>query len=142
MMKTKLLLGLGLAALAGFAIGCSPPPGPDKPSFATDIKPIMLAHCVRCHGAGGTLNKDPMMTGDFKGEAPKSAFLDTYDFGENNTCKTPVGTPCQGAKIAATTFSAYLKPVQEGSRMPPPPADKLSDVQVDLLLRWAVDKLP
>jgi mono/diheme cytochrome c family protein len=141
MMKTKLLQGLGLAGLALLAIGCGPPPGPDKPSFAKDVKPIMVAHCVRCHGAGGTLNKDPATTGDYKDKAPASSFLDSYD-DPPAPCKTPTGTVCQGAKVAAASFSTYLKMLPDNLRMPPLPADKLSDVQVDLILRWAVDKAP
>jgi hypothetical protein len=122
--------------LALLTIGCGPPPGPDKPSFATDIKPIMLAHCVRCHGAGGTLNKDPDIVGAYHGMAPINLYLDTYDKPTN--CPYPTG--CTGAKDGASTFKGFLT-VSGDLRMPPKPADPLSDTQIELVLRWA-SKMP
>ena len=100
----------------------------------------MMAHCVRCHGAGGTLNKDPALIGEFKGLAPASSYLDTFE-DPPTTCKTVSGVPCQGAKASAVLIKAYVT-YPDATRMPPLPADKLSDVQVDLLVRWTVDKLP
>ena len=32
---------------------------PARPTYKNDIAPLMEAHCIRCHGAGGTLNADP-----------------------------------------------------------------------------------
>jgi hypothetical protein len=137
MMKTKLLSALGLAGLALLAIGCGPPPGPDKPSFATDIKPIMMAHCVRCHGAGGTLNADPNSIGAaYRNKPPMNTYLDTY---ENPTCAA--GTVCYGAKTSAGSIKVFVT-AADSERMPPLPSDPLSDVQKELIVRWAVDKLP
>ena len=50
----------GLAAVLGGA-GCVESSGdePINPTYSHQIKPLMEAHCIRCHGAGGTLNLDP-----------------------------------------------------------------------------------
>jgi hypothetical protein len=129
MMMTRRLLGLGLAL---FAIGCSPPAGPDNPSFEKDIKPIMLAHCVRCHGAGGKLNADPdSIGGTYRNKPPLNLYLDSFD---DPAC--PAGVSCLGAKRGSGTFSAYL-PGEGDDRMPPKPAEALSDLQLEIVLRWA-----
>jgi hypothetical protein len=132
--KANHLLGLGLALLA---IGCGPPPGPDKPSFATDIRPIMLAHCVRCHGAGGKLNADPDSIGAmYRNKAPNALFLDTFE--DPSNC--PVAS-CQGARKGAPFFANFL-PGMGDDRMPPKPSDPLSDTQIELVLRWAKNPAP
>src|SRR6266404_3868204 len=47
-------VGLGLA-LALLMTACAPADPPAKPSFATDVLPVMEAHCTRCHGGNGLL---------------------------------------------------------------------------------------
>jgi mono/diheme cytochrome c family protein len=132
MTTTQRLLGLALAlTLTPFAIGCGPPPGPDNPSFEKDIKPIMLAHCVRCHGAGGTLNEDPDNIGPYRKDVPVFAYLDSYE--APASC---AAAGCQGARIAAETIKAYVT-LTDDTRMPPLPAAPLSDHQIGIIVRWA-----
>ena len=140
MTKTNLLfvcLGLGLSLAA-----CAPPDGPASPSFETDVKPIMLANCVRCHGQGDKLNTDPGLTGELKGKAPALSYLDHYD---NRTmgmmgCGAAL---CAGALTNAPLVSMYVaKPDSDKDRMPPKPSDPLSDREIGIIQRWAAEMPP
>jgi hypothetical protein len=135
MTKTNLFfvcLGLGLSLAA-----CAPPDGPAAPSFETDVKPIMLANCVRCHGQGGTLNTDPGLTGMLKGKTPLLTYLDQYDSPQ----KTCSGVPCQGAMKSAISISTYIT-LSNYDRMPPRPSDPLSDHEIGIIQRWAAAPKP
>src|SRR5437764_1467964 len=68
------LSALGSIALAATLASCEEPV-PQTPTFALDVKPIFAAHCVRCHGAGGTLNADPRAPDK---NAPPDGYLDRY----------------------------------------------------------------
>ena len=68
------LLTLALAALVG---GCEDAI-PASPTFEVDVKPIFLANCVRCHGAGGTLNADPRALNGYATDMPNQTHLDFY----------------------------------------------------------------
>ncbi|HXI57629.1 MAG TPA: hypothetical protein VNO55_16300 [Polyangia bacterium] len=136
MTKTNLFfvcLGLGLSLAA-----CAPPDGPASPSFETDVKPIMLANCVRCHGQGGKLNADPGLAGtELAGKAPTAVYLDHYD---DMPCG---GGTCAGAKTAVTFLRLGIYLTGSGKdRMPPKPSDPLSDREIGIIERWIAEMPP
>ena len=50
---------LVLTAALALPLGACNPDVPATPTYDRDVQPILTAHCVRCHGAGGTLNAIP-----------------------------------------------------------------------------------
>jgi hypothetical protein len=124
MRKLSSLLVLVFALVAG---ACEP----EKPSFALDVQPILAEHCVRCHGAGGTLQGDP---GDPLG-APGMCHFNLYD--NVGDCAAAAPTNCKtGAKACATLLEAYL-PI-----MPPAPAAKPNESELAVIRTWAKDPIP
>jgi hypothetical protein len=133
------LVGLGLV-LALTTTACAPADPPAKPSFATDVLPVMKAHCTRCHGDKGLMG-DPGVT------APNPLFhgppLDGYftQYGDMKGCPTMqagalAGTypGCQGAFNMAAKIKIYI--TTDSLRMPPQPSDPLSDWDIKLLSNW------
>ena len=59
-MSKALLVGLFALAFAGLTLGCSPEV-PANPTYTNDVKAILDAHCVRCHGANDTLVSMPVV---------------------------------------------------------------------------------
>ena len=140
MTKMKhLLVGFGVAVFLGMG-ACAPDDGPVSPSYATDVKPILDANCVRCHGQGGQLNVDPALTGMLKGKKPASAYLDKLEdpAGCVEAQKKNPNTPCTGALPNAALLSAYLT-IDAYLRMPPVPSEALSDRDIGILKRWAAE---
>jgi len=150
--KLPLLAGLA-GALVSLASGCAPPepPIPAAPSFAVDVRPLFVAHCVRCHGAGGTLNQalDPKGGPDAGplasvGGRPGEAYLGQYD--DSGDCTTGM-PPChRGAHYMATQpvnlLHLYLHPTAGFPPMPPPPSPRLDDWELKVVDAWLVNPLP
>jgi mono/diheme cytochrome c family protein len=136
----RVVVGLVLAALA--ALGCEEPV-PAAPSYALDVKPLFHAHCVRCHGAGGTLNADQAIPAF---GPPSLVHLDSYE-------DTGVGCPpltelvsipdtCnQGAHRHTVSIGVYVH-LTGSARMPPPPAPRLTEWELALVDRWVANPLP
>lgn len=104
-----------LTALAQAACG---PSVPANPSWEEDVKPILAANCVRCHRA------EP------QNGAPDTFRLDVCD---------DQGT----VEGAATRIASALSRVQNDQRpMPPAPAARLSDRQIEVLQSWFADQAP
>jgi hypothetical protein len=112
------------------AAGACEPEKPAMPSFAVDVGPILASHCVRCHGAGGTLQGEP---GDPLG-APTVCHFNIYD--DVGDCNADPTTCQTGAKTCSAIFEAYLP------SMPPPPAAKLNAWELDVLRTWAKNPTP
>jgi mono/diheme cytochrome c family protein len=116
--RTLLAAGLSLSA-----VSADPPPSltPDRaPNFETDIRPLLLAKCVRCHG-----------------EAPRKAGLDL---------RTAAGARAGGESGAAVApgkpdKSLLYEKARDGS-MPPGNKDRLSESEVALIRRWIETTLP
>ena len=134
-------------ALAGLALAaCDKAPVPDMPSFEHDIKPLTLSRCVRCHGAGGTLNADPSAT--ILNTAPVNGFFDHDEDPPN--CTTPAGTVCRGLRAYAASGSAdgggagpnHSQWVVFFPMMPPAPGAPLTDRERELLDRWNMNPQP
>jgi hypothetical protein len=142
--------GLTLLALLGLAVagvaGCGENPVPDFPSYKLDVAPLMGARCVRCHGAGGTLNedKDIPSTFAFKG-APLRGYFDRLE-DQGTTCVPPPGVDgvdCKrglgsyaGTGAFSSSVNTYLK------YMPPPPAPALTARENEILTTWFKNPLP
>ena len=109
-MRTFAAVALALAA-------CSSPEAPSNPSWTMDVRPILVANCVRCHGYPAT------------GGAPGSFRLDRYE----NTV-TDDGQVILGAGAVASFIKTR---VLDGSM---PPQFPMPDWQVDTLVNWALLK--
>jgi hypothetical protein len=141
MRGNTLSLALVLAAGAVAASGCGENPVPERPTYSQHIKPILESRCIRCHGAGGTLNKDPDIPQDFNPNSgpplgvlqigskgvPTGGNFTTYD-GIKGYANGPAGP-----NILMTAFLPY---------MPPPPSDALSGWELDTFQAWLKNPLP
>jgi hypothetical protein len=130
-MAKALFSGLFVFVLAGLTLGCSPPV-PATPTFTKDVKPIFDAHCVRCHGAGGSLNVVPPSV-----TAPKSCYLNMFATEGDCTVTSP---PCKMGAMAALCFGLaanYIDlPDNATLRMPPLPAEPLNDWEKEVIKTW------
>jgi len=145
------LFSLSLGALAG---GCTAESVPNVPTYENDVKPIMQARCIRCHGAGGTDNADP----DHKGILPGSAPFDGIFTRLEDDCGDGAALMCHGllhyagvptsdggsspqslmrAYIHSTSDSGTVNP-----RMPPPPSPLLTSRELDVLDKWLSESPP
>ena len=127
------------AALAFVALPACVPSAPDAPTYKTDVQPIFMARCVRCHGAGDMLQGDPVATNTTT-PTPTICYLQRFDDGGDcsvaSTCK-------HGAHYCATLYGTYISADDSSKqRMPPLPADRLNDWEMDVLNRWAKNPLP
>jgi len=126
MTLTVKTLARGLLTLAlGAAVACSPEK-PAAPTYAKDVGPIFDAHCNRCHGSNGP---DGGFLGDPGANPPKPVLchFDSYD----------------GAKGAcAMLMVPYINQGPNSEPMPPPPATKLNDWEIDVLESWAKAPMP
>jgi hypothetical protein len=118
-----------MAALAGAllvgAAGCGND-APLFPSYATDVKPILDAHCIRCHGAGGTDNLDPDMP-------PIAA---------NNNAKMPNPGEDFRTYAGAVKSAGLFKTTIDTWPMPPPPSTALTPYERDTLVTWGSAAVP
>src|SRR5262245_6176925 len=79
-MRAPTFIFIVAICLAAPLAGCSStpePPVPTDPSYATDVRPILLARCVSCHGAGDMLSGDP--PGSALPGPPPNGYLDHYE---------------------------------------------------------------
>jgi len=119
------------AALALTALSACSPEVPAAPTYTKDVGPILDAHCVRCHGQGGTLNKYGIPVNGTD-HPPKVCYLQRYD----DDCSS--GTCLSGAMTCASLIVSYVNlPAANGLRMPPSPSDPLNDWEKGVLKNWA-----
>jgi len=119
------------AALALTVLSACSPEVPAHPTYSNDVAPILDAHCVRCHGQGGTLNKYGIPVNGTD-HPPKVCYLQRYD----DDCSS--GSCLSGAKTCVSLIVADVNmPVTSGLRMPPPPSDPLNDWEKGVIANWA-----
>jgi len=114
--RTLMLLaaGLGAAALSGCGANV-----PANPSWVADVHPIMVARCIRCHNADKPSDPEspplnPALQGNFD-YASLDDFKKSTDFG--------------------LFLVAAVQQVSSGA-MPPPPAAKLADWQIETITNF------
>ena len=129
------------ATLAVSALSACSPEVPAAPTFSKDVGPILMAHCVRCHGANDMLNMFPVPVYGAV-QAPVKCYLQRYD--DEGDCTTAGSTTCKaGAASCAGLIIAYTNaPVGSTLHMPPPPSDPLNDWERDVLARWFATSPP
>ena len=128
MTLTVKTLALGILALALGGVAACAPEKPAAPTYEKDVGPILDAHCARCHNSRGP-------DGGFLGEADAST-------------KSPTPQVCRfdsyaGAKPpCAQLMQPYINQGPGSDPMPPPPATKLNDWEIDVLVRWGNNGAP
>ena len=127
-------------ALALLALSACSAEVPAAPTYTNEVSAILTAHCVRCHGAGDTLNSDPTITIPVK--APMLCYLQRYDDEGDctmtSTCKRGAGW-C-GSTAGSNRIVTYVNyPDDNINRMPPKPADRLGHWEIEVLTRWSGD---
>ena len=134
-MSKVLLVGLFVLTFAGLTLGCSPEV-PANPTYTKDVKAILDAHCVRCHGADNTLHAMPV-----KGTAmmPTTCYLQRYE----DDCSV---TPCKagaGNGACAQLINLYINSPRDAlTAMPPLPSDALNDWETEVIRLWTAHGTP
>jgi hypothetical protein len=133
--RAPLFFALAGAALAG--AGCNSYASvPEHPAYDLEVRPLLMAHCGRCHGAGGNLNVAREPTGPDAAVLPSIA--DTVAGGGFvlpyvTRFDTDTGAGLYAGRISDTTHEAA-----DGVKaMPPPPASRLDDWALGVLANWA-----
>lgn len=124
---------------------------PSQPAYDVDVRPILMAHCVRCHGAGGKANTATEPTGPDAAVLPSirltagalaglHSFFD--QFGPSGNCNSDGGVYPADCKLGASTlgpdFPAFVRHgLNPDVQMPPPPAPELDDWAIQTLTNWA-----
>jgi hypothetical protein len=134
---------IGWPALVVLAlVGCEKPV-PATPTYEVDVLPIFMAHCVRCHGAGGKLNADPRSV---EPAPPPGGYLDHYDDPTDCTLDAmglPPPTCEHGALHEAEVglIKVYLHgPINP--MMPLAPAARLDPWDLEVIDNWLAESPP
>jgi hypothetical protein len=129
---SKALL-VGLFAFAGLALGCTPEV-PANPTYNNDVKAILDAHCVRCHGANNMLVSMPVRGMNMM---PTTCYLQRYE----DDCSV---TPCKaGASTCAPLINLYVNSPRDSlMAMPPLPSQQLNDWEKEVIARWTMHGAP
>ena len=150
----------GLVAVVAVValVGCNSNTGsvPSQPAYDVDVRPILMAHCARCHGAGGNLNVPTEPTGPDAAVLPSIqgtpvdafkvlyCFLDRFDDGGD--CTGDGGLPsanCQrGAAYWANNelLSSTVHATSGATAMPPAPAPHLDDWAIQIIDNWVAER--
>jgi len=142
MSKNGFLISL-LASVATATLGlggCSVQNTPHAPTFESDIKEITASRCVRCHGAGGTLNADPKAVLAFR---PFDGFFDRME----DDCPDGATMACHGlghyTVPGDTRLHDFIHRVKGAAYpMPPAPAPPLTSEQLDIFDLWLANGAP
>ena len=146
---------LFVAAGAAVAAGCNAyPPVPASPAYDTEVRPLLMVHCVRCHGAGGTLNAPTEPTGPNAPTLPSisgSGVLDAFNllalyfdqFDTTGDCTSATPTNCKnGAGPSAGLIKMFVQPTEKPPLfMPPAPAPPLNEWELGVINNWAANPI-
>lgn len=126
MKNTRIRESLVLAAAAiAITAGCGEPTAPASPTWEQDVRPILVARCIRCHYAVPG-NVDPKATSPVAKVPTVHSFnfARFQDIGADNLTILKLAAKCARGELP-------------GFMMPPPPAEKLETWQIETLDNWA-----
>lgn len=111
-----LTAALGAGALSGCGASV-----PENPTWVADVRPIMVARCVRCHD-GAVGESDPLVhsTSPPLGDFSHQSFSDFSD----------------GDKSLISMAGSYVESTNPTKQMPPPPAAVLADWEIQTIKNW------
>jgi len=124
MTKTRMLMLLAGGLATGALSGCGADV-PANPSWVADVHPIMVARCIRCHNANQT--PDPL-------SLPGQAVIGDFD----HDSLSDFG----GVEMSLISSPVLMTNQIKTGMMPPPPAAKLADWQIDTIVNWLNEKPP
>jgi hypothetical protein len=116
---------------------------PAAPTYATDVKPIFMARCTRCHGE--TLRGETLANGVVR-PPPSYCHLDRYDSTGDCSDAGIVAKACiVGAGLCTVKFQLRGRAIPSASNgfttsMPPDPAPELDHWEVEVVTAW-LDKV-
>ena len=116
------IAGLGLSAMVSACAAA-----PEHPTWDDDVRPLMVARCIRCHGPGGV---DPASAKLNSKVASAGIQLD-YQY-LSDVPPTVMDKLKKMGDAARGTLSPW-------PRMPPAPAAALEEWQIQMLDNWAKD---
>jgi hypothetical protein len=115
-----LIAGLGLSATLS---ACGGPP--EHPTYDEDVRPLLVARCLRCHGQPGEV--DPLSAKVNARLTSVGLLLDYPYFSDVPDTLLP----------KMKMLGAYARGEAPGlPRMPPPPAAALEDWEIQMLDNW------
>jgi len=137
------LAALALAAGGAIALAGCEPGVPANPTWVDDVHPILQARCQRCHLTQYTIVRDgatmpeKVQREDLVepyGKTPRFSF----DYATvADIAADPIFNPMP---IWKTTMSPFIHAGGEAAGMPPAPATKLDDWQIETIDRWLKEK--
>jgi cytochrome c553 len=119
------IAGLGLSAMVSACAGA-----PEHPTWDDDVRPLMVARCIRCHSEPGQVDPLSAKTGLSMLDQPAAPSFDYVYFSDL------VASP---AKSFVASLPEFIRGKSPYTRMPPPPAAALEDWELQTLVNWTND---
>ncbi len=138
----RLLALVAVLTAGAAAMGCQIEPGAvGQPTYEADVRPILMARCIRCHGSpplGDPTSKQLPI--------PPVATVRFDVYGDTPCADADAGAGCvvHGAVFETTSknFENYLNKDQKTLGMPPAPAPPLTSYQKDTIINWENEATP
>lgn len=131
------ILGFAVAA-TWVAAGCtSYPSAPADPVYETDVRPIFLAHCTRCHGDGPDGGSRNTVPGSSKTGAVPLSCLTQYGASDGGACTQGANEQAANGKL-----DNYVHGKTPGELMPPAPSASLNSYELGVIDNWVAESPP
>jgi len=117
------IAGLGLSAMVSACAAA-----PEHPTWDDDVRPLMVARCIRCHSDPGQVDPLSAKTGLTMLDKPAIPSFDYVYFND---------LEASSAKSFLEALPAYIRGKAPFTRMPPPPAAALEDWELKTFENWA-----
>jgi hypothetical protein len=143
------MLFFAVAGAAIAAAGCNAyAPVPDHPAYDIEVRPIFMAHCARCHGAGGALNIATEPTGPDAAVLPSISgslltqfttngpWLTQFDTTGDCAATTPTNCRPGAGQYYPLIYMTTQYTADQPEAMPPPPASRLNDWELGVIANW------